>query len=219
MSSERVIAVIPALNEGRTIASVVTGLEPYVDEVVVVDDGSTDDTAEKASDAGATVVSHGRNLGYDRSLADGVRVAADNQATIIVTFDADDQHCPEDIPAVLDPIQSGDAAVVIGRRPNPARITEALFAYYTRTRFGVTDPLSGFKAYRTSVYREVGHFSPYTSIGTHLMLEAHKRGHDITEVDIQFEDRDDDSRFGQSLEANWKIFRAMLRSIYRVETG
>jgi glycosyltransferase involved in cell wall biosynthesis len=216
MSTDRVIAVIPALNEQETIASVVTGLEHYVDEVVVVDDGSTDDTAEKASDAGATVVSHERNRGYDRSLADGFQMAADKQATIIVTFDADDQHCPEDIPAVLSPIQSDEAAVVIGKRPNPARITEALFAVYTRARFGVTDPLSGFKSYRTDVYRDVGHFSPYTSVGTHLMLEAHKRGYKIAEVDIQFEDRHDDSRFGQSLEANWKILCAMVRSIYRV---
>lgn len=78
-TDEFVVAVVPAVDEAATIQSVVTDLGPYVDEVIVVSDGSVDGTDAIASRAGARVVSHARRLGYDRSIADGVALPSNEK--------------------------------------------------------------------------------------------------------------------------------------------
>lgn len=214
MSDEYIIAVIPALNEAGTIYDVVANVLTHVDEVVVVDDGSTDETASRAREAGAVVHGHETNRGYDRSIDDGFTLAAKRGATVVFTFDADGQHHPKDIPKMVEPILSGDADVVVGQRPVKARISEKVFAAYTRTRLGVSDPLCGFKVYRTEVYRDVGHFDTRSTIGTQLMVEAKKRGYNLQQRPVHLDEREDQSRFGQRLEANWKILAAMIRLIW-----
>jgi glycosyltransferase involved in cell wall biosynthesis len=214
MSDERVVAVIPALNERRTIQTVVEDVLVHTDEVIVVDDGSTDETTERARDAGAVVRKHETNMGYDRSIDDGFTLAAERGATIVFTFDADGQHHAGDIPKMINPVLAEESDVMVGQRPAKARFGERLFATYTRTRLCVADPLCGFKVYRTEVYREVGHFDTHSTIGTQLMLEAKKRGYRIQQRRISLDEREDESRFGQQLKANWKILRAMTRLIW-----
>lgn len=208
----QVTVVVPAYNEADTIAEVVAGLDGHADEVVVVDDGSSDDTAELARDHGATVVVHESNQGYDRTLSDGVAYAAEHGADVIVTFDADGQHRAADVPRVAGPVLEGDADIVVGRRPTPARPAEQLFAVYAKHRLGIDDPLSGFKAYDAEVYRDVGYFDRYSSIGTHLMVAAAKRGYVIGQVDIEISEREDEPRFGH-LRANWNMLKALGRIV------
>jgi glycosyltransferase involved in cell wall biosynthesis len=208
----QVIVVIPAYNEADTIAEVVEGLIGIADKVVVVDDGSTDETATLAREKGAIVLAHEENQGYDATLSDGVAYAADNGGDIIVTFDADGQHRPEDVPRIIEPIQNRVANIVVGRRPQPARPAEQLFAFYAKLRLGIDDPLSGLKAYEADVYRRVGYFDQYSSIGTHLMVAAAKRNYNIVQVDIQICEREDEPRFGH-LRANWNMLKALGRII------
>jgi glycosyltransferase involved in cell wall biosynthesis len=211
MSEECIVAVIPALNEDETIRSVLTGVTTHADHVVVVDDGSTDETGRIARQAGAVVVTHDENRGYDRSIDDGFAKADDLGATVVFTFDADGQHSAADIPTVLAPIQEGRADVVAGIRPSRPRLSEYLLALYTYPRIGVIDPLCGFKAYRIDVYREAGCFDIHSTTGTELMFRAKKRGYNISQVEIQLSAREDESRFGQRLKANWKIVRSIGR--------
>ena len=91
-SASRVIAVIPAFNEAKTIAAVVQGLRAHVAEVIVVDDHSSDATGDEARRAGAIVLRNNANLGYDGSLNAGFAEAARRGADIILTFDADGEH-------------------------------------------------------------------------------------------------------------------------------
>ena len=211
MSCECIIAVIPALNEDEKIGRIVTDVSKHADYVIVVDDGSTDQTGQRAREAGAVVVKHGENKGYDRSIDDGFGKAETLGATVVFTFDADGQHFAADIPKVLAPIQSGSADVVVGARPTKARISEYLFGMYTTIRINVGDPLCGFKAYHIDVYRDAGYFDSYSTIGTQLMLYAAKNGYDIKQVYIQHAEREDESRFGQSLGANLKIIQGIGR--------
>lgn len=211
MTDERVIAVIPALDEGATIEDIVTDLTSYVDEVIVVDDGSTDQTATIAREAGAIVLKHDRNRGYDRSIEDGFERAIADGATVVVTFDADGQHVATDIPAVMAPIRSGSADIVVGRRPERSRLIEHLFGWYGSVRIGVSDILCGFKAYAAPVYQDIGHFDEHATIGTQLLFEAKKQGYVIEEVDISLEERLDESRFGQQLYANVQLTAALCR--------
>ncbi len=211
MDDNKIVMVIPALNEEQTIASVIENIKPYVDAVIVVDDGSTDQTAAVAERQGAMVLSHTENQGYDKSIDDGFKLGAQTAATILITFDADGQHHPEDIPMMTEPIIAGRADVVVGKRPTHARITEYLFALVGRLKAGIDDPLCGLKAYSINVYNDVGHFDTIKSIGTQLTFEASKRGYRITQRDITLNRRHDEPRFGTRLTANWKILKAIVK--------
>jgi glycosyltransferase involved in cell wall biosynthesis len=211
MDKHKIVMVIPALNEERTIATVIDKVKPYVDTVIVVNDGSTDNTASCAEKQGAMVLTHTVNQGYDKSIDDGFKLGAEIGATVLITFDADGQHHPEDIPMMTEPILAGQADVVVGKRPTHARITEYLFALVGRLKAGISDPLCGLKAYSITVYNDVGHFDTIKSIGTQLTFEAGKRGYRITQRDITLNRRHDAPRFGTRLTANWKIFKAIVK--------
>lgn len=153
-----VVAGIPAYNEELTIGTVVLLALDYVDEVVVVDDGSTDRTAVVARKAGATVLRHEENEGKGvaiRSLVDYLR---ERKLGACVLFDGDGQHAPADIPGVVEPVVDGDADLVIGSRyveggtsdgiPLYRRVGQQVLDLATTfpTRTHLTDTQSGFRA-------------------------------------------------------------------------
>ncbi|HVO41274.1 MAG TPA: glycosyltransferase family 2 protein [Aggregatilineales bacterium] len=111
-----ILAVIPAYNEDRFVASVVLKARHFVDAVIVVDDGSTDETALLAQEAGATVIRQPSNSGKAAALNAGLTVARERDARAVVLLDGDGQHRPADIPALLRPILDGQADMVIGSR-------------------------------------------------------------------------------------------------------
>ena len=207
MVRHRVGIVIPALNESATISNVVRAAIAY-GLPIVVDDGSTDDTARLASEAGAVVVSHEQNLGYDGALNSGFRKAVESDCEIIITLDADGQHNPDLIAAFIEKIDAG-ADMVVGIRDQFQRLGERVFAFYTNYRFGIKDPLSGIKAYRSSLYKALGHFDSYGSIGTELMIYAARNTYKIDQLPFEVMERQGQSRFGQTLQGNFKIFRAL----------
>ena len=213
MAEKKVIAVIPALNEEKTISKVIKGVKKYVDEVILVDDASTDKTAIIAQQEGATVLSHEKNQGYDKSIDDGFALAAKRGASIILTFDGDGQHNPEDIPVIIVPILNGEADVVVGKRPHYARIAEYLFAVVAKIKAKIDDPLCGLKAYHINVYRDVGYFDRISSIGTQLMFDAKKRRYRVVQKNITLNERDDIPRFGKIIKANCKIFKAIFKTM------
>lgn len=112
----KVIAVVPAYNEGGRVATIVHDAQKYVDKVVVVDDGSIDNTAELAEKAGATVLKHVENAGAGAATMTGIEAARSLGAEAVITLDADEQHDPHDIPALLKPIEDGKADIVFANR-------------------------------------------------------------------------------------------------------
>ena len=108
---EKVFAVIAAYNEEMHIKKVVGDAKKYVDEVIVVDDGSRDDTKGLAKDAGAIVLRHVVNLGKGAALKTGFEYALENGADAIVAIDADTQHDPKDIPRFLDALKGCDVVL------------------------------------------------------------------------------------------------------------
>jgi glycosyltransferase involved in cell wall biosynthesis len=215
MDRYRVGIVIPALNESATILGVVEAVGIY-GVPIVVDDGSTDDTAELAKRAGAVVVSHDRNRGYDAALNSGFKKAAELGSEVIITVDADGQHDPSLLQKFIDQIDAG-IDVVVGIRSRRQRFAEHLFAWYAILRFGIKDPLCGMKAYRTAVYEALGHFDSYGSIGTELAIYAAKKGCRLGQIPFAVRERKDQSRFGRVLVGNYKIIRAIALSIWRVK--
>lgn len=203
--------IIPALNESATIAAGVAGARRF-GTVIVVDDGSRDATADLAREAGADVVRHECNRGYDEALETGFARVAELGFECALTMDADGQHDPTQMAAFISEILRG-ADVVIGVRDRRQRLMEHVFAWVATALWGIRDPLCGMKAYRVLVYQKRGHFDAYRSIGTELAIYAARSGFKIAQIPVLTRDRADAPRFGSMLRANWQIFNAMWRGI------
>lgn len=149
--------VIAAFNEARAIYDVVKELRESCPNVVVVDDGSRDDTWREAGRAGAIVVRHMLNRGQGAALQTGITYALRSGAQWVVTFDADGQHRPEDIPALLAPITRGQVDICLGSRflghadnmPASRRFMLLGAVIFTRVTSGLklTDAHNGLRAF------------------------------------------------------------------------
>jgi glycosyltransferase involved in cell wall biosynthesis len=209
----KTLIVLPAFNEAATISDVVTSLTP-LGHVVVVDDCSNDGTAAIAETAGAHVVRHKSNKGYDGALNSGFAKAAEMKAEYVYTFDADGQHGVEALMAAIRLFELDNKLdLVIGQRPETARLAEALFSVYTKFRFGIRDILCGLKGYRLSLYQKHGTFDTSQMIGTELTLASISRGANWTTFPVPVAPRQDAPRFGSTIRANMKIFKAMTSAI------
>jgi glycosyltransferase involved in cell wall biosynthesis len=189
-----VTAIIPAFNEEIPIGSVVLTTKKYVDQVIVVDDGSSDRTAEIAEAAGAEVISHRSNQGKGAALRTGFQAIGDRD--IVVTLDGDGQHNPWEIPKLLKPIIDGEADIVNGSRylskngtdtPGYRRIGQTVLDKATSLSSGLnlTDSQSGFRAFATYTLSAFKFNHDGFSIESEMLIDAANFGSRIVEVDIE----------------------------------
>jgi glycosyltransferase involved in cell wall biosynthesis len=211
MACNRICIVIPALNESGTIASIVSSSLQY-GSPIVVDDGSSDKTGELAATAGAIVVRHKKNRGYDQALNSGFARADELGCEYIITLDADGQHDPSILSPFINALNDG-ADVVVGIRDRRQRLAEHIFAWLSLIKWGIHDPLCGMKAYRISVYKELGHFDSRESIGTELAIYAAKNGKKIIQLPVKTRERVDAPRFGRRFSANMRLLRALWNEV------
>ena len=207
MDKYQVAIVIPAFNEGVTISNVVQSVKEY-GIVIVVNDASSDKTKQMAESAGAVVISHKSNKGYDGALNSGFIKASELGCEIIITFDADGQHDPNIIQKYIQLIDSG-CDVVIGIRDNFQRVSEYIFSWVSKLKWGIKDPLCGMKAYRINVYKKLGHFDVYNSIGTELSIFAATSEMEIGQLQITINERIDKPRFGNRIFSNIIILQSL----------
>lgn len=193
-----VCVIIPALNEAESIGVVLAAIPAgLAAEVIVVDNGSTDDTAARALAAGARVVREDRR-GYGFACAAGV---AATQADIMVFLDADLSDFPEEMAALLAPIQSGQADLVLGSRflagnlsrsvmPPQQRFGNWLASRLMRRLYGlpVTD-LSPFRAVRRDVLLALDMREMTYGWPTEMMVKAARRGYRLTEIAVRYRAR------------------------------
>ena len=189
----KLTAILPAYNEELCISGIVLGSKKYVDHVIVVDDGSTDNTAEIAKLAGAEVISHHSNSGKGAALKTGFEAAKGSD--IVVTLDSDGQHNPQEIPKLITPIINGEADIVNGSRyikgnkkdtPSYRRIGQTVLDKATNLGSGldVTDSQSGFRAF-TGHSLSVFRFSHSDfAIESEMLMDAANAGLRIKEVEI-----------------------------------
>jgi glycosyltransferase involved in cell wall biosynthesis len=155
-TNKRTLAVVPCYNEEFTIGSIVLKAKRHLDKVLVIDDGSTDDTAKIAKEAGAIVISHKKNGGKGAGIKTGFKYALANGFDYVVTLDGDGQHNPDEIPTVLGDILNGECDISIGLRsgngtemPMWRRIGKRVLDYTTSFGNGgyLTDSQSGFRVF------------------------------------------------------------------------
>jgi glycosyltransferase involved in cell wall biosynthesis len=190
----RVVAIVPAHNEERFIGSVVLKTRKYVDEVIVVDDGSSDGTAEVAEAAGAIVIRHERNQGKGAALNSGFGKARDLGPEAIVTLDGDWQHLVDELPLVVAPVLEGQADVVVGSRylennsgvPLHRILGHRAFTFLTNLVSGVhvTDSQSGFRAFSPRAAAAAEFSSAGFSVESEMQFLARQHQLKVVEVPI-----------------------------------
>jgi glycosyltransferase involved in cell wall biosynthesis len=189
----KVVAVIPAFNEEKTIGNIVRETLSCADEVLVVNDGSSDKTLEIARDLGAKVLSLRVNRGLGSALRTGIRAALLCGADIVVTLDADGQHNPEDIKKITEPIFKDEADIVIGTRMEedgmPLRRQAANFAanFVTLMLFGiwVKDSQSGFRAFSAKAAELINLQTNRMEVSSEIISEIKNKNLRLVEVPIK----------------------------------
>ena len=190
----KTVAIIPAYNESTHIADVIRRMMPHVDQVVVVDDGSTDGTGDVAREAGAFVVTHKMTCGAGAATMTGIIAARLLHAQIVITIDADGQHHPEDTPMLISSILDESADVVIGTRfkgvskvpllPRFFNKIGNILTYITTGKY-VSDSQSGFKAFGpVALYTIHLHMNGF-EFCTEIVREISQYGWCVKEVPIQ----------------------------------
>jgi hypothetical protein len=187
------ITVIPAFNEAATITRVVQGALTHA-PVIVVDDGSTDDTAARAEAAGAEAIRHGRRLGKGQAIRTGLAAASVRGATSVVTLDGDGQHDPADIPRLLAAADALPGALVIGGRLGESggfvrgrlnAVRVAGFFVNWVTGLHVEDTQSGFRLYPLPLVRELPTRRGGFVFETEVLIAAARRELTICEVPVR----------------------------------
>jgi len=207
MDKYKIAIVIPAFNEEATIFDVVQSVKEY-GAVIVVNDASTDNTEQEAIRAGAVMVNHKKNKGYDGALNSGFIKAKELNCDAVITFDADGQHSLESIEEYIDLLEQG-FAVVIGIRNRFQRVSESIFSWVAVRRWGIEDPLCGMKAYHIDVFDQLGFFDSYKSIGTELSIFAAHQNIKIAQQHVKIRGRQDGPRLGGRIFTNMVILRSL----------
>jgi glycosyltransferase involved in cell wall biosynthesis len=191
----KIVAAIPCFNEERCIGSVVLKTKRFVSSVVVIDDGSTDATADVAAQAGATVSQHGQNRGYGAAVRNALSEGRELGADVLVILDGDGQHDPKDIPRLVKPLLDGQADIVIGSRfikggkkpPVYRRIGQGVLNIVTNIGSGekISDSQSGFRAYSAKALRELNLAENGMSVSSEMQFAIRKVGLKVAEVPIE----------------------------------
>ncbi|MEE9340067.1 MAG: glycosyltransferase family 2 protein [Thermoplasmata archaeon] len=190
----RVMVAIPAYNEETAIGSVVLKALKHADEVVVVDDGSSDRTAEIARLAGAHVIRHARNVGKGMAIRSAFLHARDRMPDVLVLLDGDNQHDPDEIPTLVKPVLDSDCDVSLGVRwgktagmPLYRRAGKRTLDYATSVcvKNGmVTDSQCGFRAFSRKAYAELEPEVPGIGTESQMLAEAQQNGLVISETNV-----------------------------------
>lgn len=224
-SRSRSLVLVPAYNEASRIAAVVTHIKMVVPEmtVLVVNDGSNDETAGISLESGAIVISHPFNMGYGVAIQTGYKYALANGYDYLVQLDADGQHDPACITDLLAPVVQGITDIAIGSRfmggsyrpPFARRVGMALFRMIVSTITGkaCTDTTSGFQAFNRNV---IAFFAtdvfPIDYPDADMLIMLHRAGFRMQEVPVRMYENSE----GKSMHSGFKPLYYMFKMLLSI---
>jgi glycosyltransferase involved in cell wall biosynthesis/DNA-binding response OmpR family regulator len=218
------IIAIPAYNEEATIASVVLGAQEYSGQVVVIDDGSDDNTVRLARKAGATVLEQPENRGKGAAVRRAFEFAREHDEDALVVLDGDWQHDPREIPALLDELESSDADIVIGSRyveggrgdtPLYRRVGQKVLdaATYLGSGTAVTDSQSGFRAFNETAIEQLDIQATGFGVEMEILRSATDNDLTVSEVPISVNYDVPDANTSNSFIHGFKVVDTLLNII------
>jgi glycosyltransferase involved in cell wall biosynthesis len=222
--TEKALVVIPAFNAAKSVGDVVRSCREIVANVVVIDDGSADQTASVARSAGADVVSHSQNREKGAALKSGFAYALQHGYDVVITLDADGQHLPREIPQFLRSRAETRADLIIGGRSHlfdqmlPRRRLANRFSAWSiawASGTAVTDSQSGFRLYSSDLLRNVRLRTDGFDLESEVIVRAGRGGFKVITIPIElgFVDGLSTSHYKplmDTLRIAWTVFRARL---------
>lgn len=220
----KTLAAIPALNQEMKVPAVVLLSKKHVDSVLVIDDGSSDRTAEVAESAGATILRHEKNKGYGGALQSCFQFALDNGFDAMVILDSDGQHDPDEIPKVLSPLLDKTADITIGSRfldktenvPFYRKVGIDIITKLTNGASGqdidITDSQSGFRGYSRKAIEGLKLKEMNMGASVEILLESGKLGLKIVEVPISIK-YDEDSSTQNPVKHGLRVVGSIVRYV------
>lgn len=204
MESSKIAIIIPSFNEEATILEQTEFLSKYGD-VIIVDDGSTDNTLNVLKRQKCKIIKHDTNKGYDQSLTDGIQSALSYD--FIVTTDADGEIPKTAVIDVIDHLKAG-ADLVLGERESFPRWGEYILNWVVGIKFKTKDILCGLKGYRTAKINP--EFRLIGTTGAGITIDMLKNRNNYKSVKIKIFPRKNSSRFGSNnIQTNLKILRVL----------
>ena len=220
----RVLVIVPAFNEEERLSSVLHAIrqqKPGID-ILVVDDGSTDETSAMALSEGASVARHPFNLGAGAACQTGYKFALERGYDFVVQLDADGQHDPESLDAVLGPVREGRTDLAVGSRflweggyqpPLERRVGIWMFARIASLITGhrITDPTSGYRAMNRKTLRFCALDSfPHDFPDADLLITLHQAGLEVQEFPVLMHARQSGKSQHRGLRPLYYLFKMSL---------
>lgn len=212
MRKYELIILIPCFNEEKTIVNICKKASNF-GKVIVIDDKSTDNSKNKIKKEKIKFLFNKKNLGYEKTLLKGFRYALSNfkQAKYILTIDADGELPVKNIPKIIKNIKKNNFDLIIGNRSRFNRISEVLLNLFFKIKFGLRDPISGFKLYKIQSLKKIINQISYNYFLVDILLLFNKFNFTMTNLNIDVKQRIDNSRVGNDLMSNLKILRIILK--------
>jgi len=194
MNGPKIVALIPAFNEAKTLGSLIPEIQRWLPDVIVVDDGSTDQTSEIAKKNGAHVIAHPKNFGKGMALRSGFRTLLEKGYDGCVIVDGDGQHSPQDLPSFLNAAKDPQVGVIVGNRmretssmPFIRRLTNRFMSFVLSRllQSDIPDTQCGFKFIRSDLLRVLELKASKYEIESEVLIEAKRHGFRIVSVPIR----------------------------------
>ena len=209
---KELLIIIPALNEEKMIEKIIQKVKIFGD-VLVVDDGSKDNTKYIAIKNRALVISHNNNLGYDKAINSGLNFFIKKKYKYVITIDADGQLPPDYIKLFKKKLQS-KSDIVCGVRSRVDRIGEKIFIFFSKIIWNLQDPLCGMKGYSFNYVKKFFNNNNFFNyISTELLIKGKKRKIKINELKIKNKNKLDETRFGSGILTEFKIFLTFIKCV------
>ena len=194
-TTQKICVIVPTYNNGKTIAAVIRGIQHYTDSIIVVNDGSTDDTLRVLQAIkGIDIIGYNKNVGKGFAIRTGFKHALKNGFDYAITIDSDGQHFPDDLPVFIEKLATAPNAILIGSRNiqtegMPAKNTFANkfsnFWFWAETGLRLPDTQSGFRLYPIKNYRKSRFFTRKYEFEIEVLVRSAWSGIDILPVSIR----------------------------------
>ena len=215
LNRDEVCVLIPAFNESLKIQHVLRSIKLIGASILVIDDGSTDNTTEICKlENNIHLIQHKQNHGYVSALNTGFKYLSSSNFKYIVTFDADDQLSVDDIVRFYHLATTNDLDIVVGHRNYMNRMSEYIFSLFSSLLLNLNDPFCGLKLYRLDSIKKYLPFDKYNLIGSELLIRSKYKKLKIDHLPIISQKRVGPSKFGNSISGEIKVILASLFILY-----
>jgi glycosyltransferase involved in cell wall biosynthesis len=217
VATARFCVLVPAYQEEKRIGEVVAGIRRHCPSILVIDDGSTDATADRACEAGAEVIRHPVNKGKGAALHTGFQAALQRAYDFVITMDADGQHAPDDIPGFLQACADGRTDVLVGTRMDRAKdmpfhrkLTNYFMSWLLSREMGqwVPDTQCGYRLYSARAIRNIPEGAQRFAAESEVLLVLANKGFRFGAVPIQVIYRDEKSKIRPMLDT-FRFFKML----------